>query len=313
MATEPVLIEITSGNNPGPFILYGSGSSGLYALHDINYPIDKTSLSLGLVFDVPDGYSSSIIIQSVEGFFYPFCTTSTSTNISSTTTTTTTTTLPPDCGTFTFNIPNNGWYYLLDNFNGSYCTFNWELPIDMDNINSITSWELQITSSQYNGDKFGNPYTETINNGTNGDKLKNRVTVSSSLSGSSGNITLYSQSLNNLSGNLFSGSFTFNNPGLPRISYLPTTNGYFNDKSLYNFEFDYLWQDNTTVKLKVVYEDKCSVTNTINSTSNINGNLVINRRRFLDLSSEPVPPPTTGNPPRGVEIALDPEEFDFND
>jgi len=95
MPTSPVFVQITlAGPDTGPFNVFASGSSGLYALNNIDYPIAKSTLLAGEIFDVPNGYSSSIIVQSVEGFSYPFCTNSVSSSILSTTTTTTTTTTP---------------------------------------------------------------------------------------------------------------------------------------------------------------------------------------------------------------------------
>lgn len=93
MSTKSVFVQITSaGSNTGPFRVYSSGSDGTSILHNSNYPITKTSLIEGVTFDVNDGYSSSIIVESVEGYGYPFCTNSTITTISASTSTTTTTT-----------------------------------------------------------------------------------------------------------------------------------------------------------------------------------------------------------------------------
>lgn len=116
MATEPVLVQITSaGDDTGPFRVYGSGSNGLFALHNIDYPITKASLLVGETFDVPDGYSSSIIVQSVEGYSYPFCTNSASSSISSTTSTTTVPITPSTTTTTTTVLSsiNIIWYYDL--------------------------------------------------------------------------------------------------------------------------------------------------------------------------------------------------------
>jgi hypothetical protein len=190
MATEPVIIQITSaGYDTGPFRVYGSGSSGLYALHNIDYPISKTSLLTGTTFDVPDGYSSSIVVQSVEGYSYPFCTTSATSNISSTTSTTSTTTTPaPDCGIITIdNIPAKNYYYFMDTIQvlSDKGKFHWILPIDYDSIynnsaSNIVSWSVQATSSQYNGNSTGIPHIGSV--GTS--QQAYRVTISSSLNGS---------------------------------------------------------------------------------------------------------------------------------
>lgn len=282
MPTEPVFVQITSaGADTGPFRVYGSGSSGLYALHNIDYPIAKATLLTGEIFDVPDGYSSSIVVQSVEGYSYPFCTNSTSSFITSTTSTTsTTTTILTGCGTFGFGIPDSRYYYNVETIEEIYGSFYWDLPVDMGQISSIVSWSLQVTASQYNGNSTGTPYTATT--GLSALRAK-RVTVSSSLSGSDGNTVLGYQSLQpgfSGLGNLFSGSFKFYNISLPTIPYLTTRFTYI-DSGVANFTpFDYLWQDRTIINLNIIYKDLCNVTKTFYSQT------IIPRFLITDSSGE---------------------------